>query len=251
MNISKAKVKLIRSLDSKNARSEAGLFVAEGEKLVKDLLKTSLKCKFLVHSDAVKFQKDNPETEYYVADTATMKQISFLATPPELLGVFEIPILIEKTDAHQAPIICLDGIRDPGNFGTIVRTADWFGFHHIICSKDCVDAYNPKCIQASMGAIASVKIEYTDLVSYISSFGKSLPVAGTFMEGANIYTHDLQKNGFIVFGNEGTGISREVLPLITHKISIPSFGKKQAESLNVASSVAIIASEFRRQNTVF
>lgn len=247
MNLSKAKLKLIRSLDSKNARTEAGLFVAEGEKLVLDLLKTPLNCKFLAGSERWLTTNITKAAEFFIADAAIMKQISFLATPSELLGVFEIPKVQLEIDPFKDLYFCLDGIRDPGNLGTIIRTADWFGFHHIICSNDSVDAFNPKCIQASMGAIASVKIQYTDLAELLNSYSGKIPVYGTFMEGENIFSPQIIKNGLIIFGNEGAGISTSVIPYINHRLSIPSWGKKQAESLNVASSVAILAAEIRRK----
>ncbi len=147
--------------------------------------------------------------------------------------------------------IALDGIQDPGNLGTIIRVADWMGVRHIICSRDTVDVYNPKVVQATMGAISRVKVYYADLSDVLRKLRESMPVYGTFLDGDNIYATELTEEGIIVMGNEGKGVSEPVANLATKRLYIPSYppGEQTSESLNVAVATAITLSEFRRQNT--
>jgi TrmH family RNA methyltransferase len=167
-----------------------------------------------------------------------------------VLGVFkkiQTEYCIESISKQIS--LALDEIQDPGNLGTIVRIADWFGIKDIFCSINSCDAYNPKTVQATMGAIGRVKIHYIDLLSFIQKANKHMPVFGTFLNGTNIYTEKLSPNGIIVMGNEGNGISHEIEQLIDNKLFIPNFplGEKTSESLNVATATAIICSEFRRR----
>ena len=172
-----------------------------------------------------------------------LKKITALATPNTCLAVFKIPN--EKMILETGLILALDAIRDPGNLGTILRLCDWFGIDQLICSKETVDIYNPKVVQATMGSIARVNVSYIDLGSFISQ--SQLPVFGTFMDGTNIYKTDLPQEGIIIMGNEANGISPEIEKLVKNKLTIPRFGTLQkTESLNVATATAIILSEFRR-----
>ena len=172
-----------------------------------------------------------------------LKKISTLATPNTCLAVFKIPV--EKQIIESGLILALDSIRDPGNLGTILRLCDWFGISQLLCSKETVDIYNPKVVQATMGSIARVNINYIDLESYIGQ--SKLAVFGTFMDGSNIYKSTLPQEGIIIMGNEANGISPEIEKLIKIRLSIPRFGTLQkTESLNVATATAIILSEFRR-----
>jgi len=168
-----------------------------------------------------------------------------LATPNSCLAVFKIPA--ENKIIDSGLIIALDDIRDPGNLGTILRLCDWFGIKQIICSKETVDIYNPKVVQATMGSIARVNVNYLDLKTFITQ--TKLPVFGTFMDGNNIYQSNLPQNGIIIMGNEANGISAEIEKIVTSRISIPRFGELQkTESLNVATATAIILSEFKRNS---
>ncbi|MGQ3086450.1 RNA methyltransferase, partial [Flavobacterium sp.] len=174
---------------------------------------------------------------------AELKKISALTTPNTCLALFSIPE--EKPIARTGLIVALDDIRDPGNLGTIIRLCDWFGIAHLVCSENCVDAYNPKVVQATMGSLSRVNVVYTNLADHLSK--TKLPVFGTFMDGENIYAGTLPKDGIIVMGNEANGISEAIEQLVTNKIAIPRFGNLQlTESLNVATAAAITLSEFRR-----
>lgn len=246
--LSKALQKKIRSLEYKKFRQEYGLFIAEGNKLTSDLLKV-LRCRVLVATDDWLAQNKNiPASEIISTDKETLTKTSLLKCPQEVLGLFEIP----QTEVHPDDLkgklsLVLDNIQDPGNLGTILRIADWFGIEYVICSRNTADAFNPKTVQATMGAIGRVKIFYTDLDDFIPNTG--LPVYGTFLEGEIIYNCDLPQEALIVMGNEGNGISDETSKLITKKIFIPDFplGMTKSESLNVSTATAIVCSEFRRR----
>lgn len=254
--ISKQNIELIRSLAHKKNREEARLFVAEGEKIVIDLLKTDLA---LLH---LYFTADSSESlsELPVIQSASrittkeMERISAFKTPSCILAVFKIPPYQEvATPSFDGLNLVLDGLQDPGNLGTIIRLADWFGIKNIYCSENCVDSFNPKCVQSTMGAIARVSIHYLDL-SWLLKEAKAqnVPVYGTFMEGENLYFTELASRSLIVMGSEGKGISPNLTSFLTKKISIPSFpeGNKALESLNVAVSAAIVCAEFRKRSSI-
>lgn len=249
MSLSKNKIKYIRSLNEKKYRIQHGTFVAEGKKIVFDLL-TSCQCELLAGL---------PETlreipglnggELIEASSEELKKASQLKTGPQIIGIFRQPQYdCENVQWDKGLHLALDGIQDPGNMGTIVRLADWFGIEHIVCSPDTVDVYNPKTVQATMGALARVKIHYTHLPLLLKKNSR-LPAFGTFPEGNSIYQTDLSENGFIVMGSEGNGISREVREQISRKLSIPNYppGIPTSESLNVAVAAAIVCAEFRRR----
>ncbi|WP_313808025.1 RNA methyltransferase [Flavobacterium sp.] len=239
--LSKNQIKLITSLQQKKFRKQHGLFLAEGIKVIQELLNSNFELQQLYVTDDIlkNVAKDKREV---ISDT-DLKKITALSTPNNCLALFAIPE--EKPIDVKGLIVALDDIRDPGNLGTILRMCDWFGIKNLVCSKETVDIYNPKVIQATMGSIARVNTIYTDLVDFIKT--TDLPVFGTFMNGKNIYQSDLPSEGIIVMGNEANGISKEVEAVCSHRISIPRFGDlQQTESLNVATATAIVLSEFRR-----
>lgn len=241
--ISKNQIKHIRQLEIKKYRQREGLFVAEGPKVVGDLMKAGYSPKELY---AVEDFQGAVHTIQTVSQDELCK-ISFLQHPQQVLGVFRIPSQDSKLPSPDGRLsLALDGIQDPGNLGTIIRIADWFGISTIYCSEDTADAWNPKVVQATMGSIARVNMVYTSLQEIIQQ--ASVPVYGTLLDGNDIYQQPLSKEGIIVMGNEGNGISPEIRQMITRKLLIPSFHQGDtAESLNVAIATAITCSEFRRR----
>ena len=239
--LSKNQIKLITSLQQKKQRFAHQLFFAEGIKGIQELLASNFE---LVHLYTTQNDFDEVSNDKKVLlDEDELKKITALATPNTCLAVFKIPS--EKKIIESGLILALDSIRDPGNLGTILRLCDWFGIGQLICSKETVDIYNPKVVQATMGSIARVNVNYIDLETFISQ--TQLPVFGTFMDGTNIYKTDLPHEGIIIMGNEANGISPEIEKLIKNRLTIPRFGTLQkTESLNVATATAIILSEFRR-----
>ncbi|MFW6043369.1 MAG: TrmH family RNA methyltransferase [Marinilabiliaceae bacterium] len=252
--LEKAQKKLITSLSQKKYRDKQGLFVAEGPKLVDDLLTSGMTPEILVSVHDDHFYPNLTDTSvFYPVDETEFKKISFLKTPQGVLGVFRKPSQTFHFGDHANDLtLCLDGIQDPGNMGTILRLADWFGIPFIVCSTDCADVFNPKVVQASMGALARVDVHYTPLAEFCtaSSDQLHLPVFGTFMEGEDIFSTHLPDRGLIIMGNEGQGIRPETEETVTTRLSIPSFGTAHTgmESLNVAVATAIVCAEFRRQN---
>ena len=237
--VSKSQTKLITSLNQKKYRDQTGLFVAEGPKVIAELINEGLKLQWLFSADTAQVTAEN---HFHITETE-LKKVSFLKTANTSLAVFEIPK--SKPLQDSGLIVALDALRDPGNLGAIIRLCDWFGVQDLVCSQDTADCYNPKVVQATMGSLARVQVHYLSLSEY---FGKTkLPIYGGFMDGKNIYSEELPKDGIVVMGNEANGISEEILQKITHKITIPRFGKIQkTESLNVATATAILLSEFRR-----
>lgn len=246
--LSKAKIKWIHSLEMKKFRNEYGLFLAEGHKLVGDLLPL-LSCRFLAATP--KWLAQHPATkadEICEVSDEELRRASIQQHPQEVLAVFEIPQhQLSINELNKSLSLALDGVQDPGNLGTIIRIADWFGIENVICSKDTVDAYNPKTIQASMGAIGRVKVHYCLLPELFKQV--QVPLFGTFLEGENIYRKTLPAQGIIVMGNEGKGVSKEVAALVDEKLFIPNFPPERqgSESLNVSTATAIVCSEFRRR----
>ena len=239
--ISKSYIKLIHSLERKKIRDEQGKFVLEGEKMLLEIL--NWKSENLVHLFYTEDFKLNvlsfDESKCTQISEKELKSISRLQTPNKALAIFQKWEAIEvKSDFF----IALDGVQDPGNMGTIMRLADWFGVPEIICSKDTVDCFNPKVVQATMGAIFRVQVRYVDLEEYLPKL--NLPLYGALLEGENVYRKSLTPKGVLILGNEGKGISPSIQQLIDHPISIPRFGA--AESLNVSTAGAILLSEFFR-----
>lgn len=233
--ISKNKIKLIRSLNTKKGRENTGLFVAEGPKLVHDLLNEG----FI------------PDEIFDNIDD--IKKVSFLQHPQSMLGVFKIRKGNNKPTidllSNSKLVLALDGVQDPGNLGTIIRIADWFGIEDILCSHDTVDCWNPKVVQATMGSIARIKLHYTDLIKMVDDLPSDYPVYATLLDGNNIYDQPLSHYGMIIMGNEGNGISPELRKRINRKLFIPNYPQERetAESLNVAIATSIVCAEFRRR----
>lgn len=236
-NLSKNKIKLIRSLRLKKNRDTERLFAVEGEKIINELLTEQ--------PDSIEFVCSTDERftfeRTYFTDERSMKEISSLKTPGDLLAIVRFP---EKRAIQSDLILALDGIQDPGNLGTIIRTAEWFGITSIVCSKDTVDCFNSKVVQATMGSLFRMSIEYTDLANYLSQ--TDLPIYGALLDGVDMYATPLEKKGILVIGNEGKGISDEIKSLVTKPIFIPKYG--EAESLNAAMATGIILAEYRRIN---
>ena len=244
--ISKNKIKLIRALETKKGRVKHGMFVAEGPKIVGDLLAAGFRLAELFD------------------DEDDIKKVSFLQHPQGKVGVFRLPDYVETAhDERETAVdekcmpmlgehelaLALDGVQDPGNLGTIIRVADWFGIKRIFCSMDTADCWNPKVVQATMGSIARVQICYLNLEDLINKLPSDYPVYGTLLDGDDIYTEKLTHHGIIVMGNEGNGISTAIRKHVNRKLLIPNFsiGTTRAESLNVAVATAIVCSEFRRR----
>lgn len=249
--LSKNDIKNIKSLEHKKFRDEKGLFIAEGHKLVGELLGV-FRCILLAATDEwVESHGRIPAERVETVTSDELKRASLLRSPQDVLAVFSIPDDREtmKSVAANNLVLALDDVQDPGNMGTIVRIADWFGIKDIFCSRGTADIFNPKAVQATMGALARVRIHYTDLMKEISSLPASVPVYGTFLDGQTIYNTELSGNGVIIMGNEGNGISPEVGKTVSRRLYIPNWpaGAVTSESLNVAIATAIVCSEFRRR----
>lgn len=253
--ITKSQIATIKSLKEKNNRTQLSLFVAEGEKMFDEILNSEFFVKqlFFVSSEITKstLQKINTlsqknSCEIFEVSSSEMSRITYLKSSTPILMCVEIP----KYDFYYKEgslILALDNVQDPGNLGTIIRIADWFGISDVICSPTSSDVYNPKVVQATMGAITRVRVHYLPLKEVISSL--KVPIYGTFLDGENIYNKKLSmKSGVIVMGNEGNGISDEIAALVGERLFIPPFplGAQTSESLNVAVATSIICSEFRR-----
>lgn len=237
--LSKNQIKSITRLKQKKYRLQDGFFVVEGIKTIQELLQSKLVLSALYTMESFNI---DAKDEIVISET-DLKRISFLTTPNKALAVFKIPE--PRPIITDGLIVALDAVRDPGNLGTIIRLCDWFGITDLVCSKETVDCFNPKVIQATMGSITRVNINYVNLVEFLNN--TNLPVFGAYMEGENVYKKQLPNSGILVMGNEANGVSKEVEAVITEKISIPRFGDLQAtESLNVATATAILLSEFRR-----
>ena len=249
--LSKAQIKLIRSLEQKKFRKESGLFVAEGGKSVCDLLGTDIVCEYIVATkEWLKNNRLPADVRVVEASEEELQRVSFLRAPQGVVGLFR-----QRGDDADYSVcetslsLALDEVQDPGNMGTIIRIADWFGIEHIFCSQGTADVYNPKTVQATMGAIGRVRVHYVDLPQMLSAVKGKVPVYGTFLDGENMYGKELSKNGIIVMGNEGNGISDECAAHIGERLFIPNYpaGRPTSESLNVSTATAIICAEFRRR----
>lgn len=242
MSISKNQLKVITSLSQKKYREKHGLFIAEGVKVVEELLQSSLKVMQLFALDD--YNVKGYENAVTRISEAELKKISKLKSPNKVVGLFQIPD--EQQLQHNGFILALDEINDPGNLGTIIRLCDWFGVQQLVCSKNTVDCYNQKVVQASMGSLTRVSIKYLDLEEYLNSTKNPIYIAD--MQGSNVYSSQLPEEAILVMGNEANGISDEVRAIVQNKISIPRFGDTQeTESLNVATATAILLSEFKRR----
>ena len=239
MSLSKSHLKLITSLSQKKYRQKHKLFIAEGVKVVEEFLSSALELEILFSTESNFSHLDS----FVEVSDLELKKISNLKTPNKVFAIFRIPE--ENEIVSTGLIVVLDAINDPGNLGTIIRLCDWFGVQQLICSKDTVDCYNSKVVQASMGSLTRVSILYTSLQEYLSDV--SIPIFIADMDGKDVYKEKLPSEAILVMGNEANGISEEIKTLVTNKISIPRFGNSQeTESLNVATATAILLSEFRR-----
>ncbi len=238
--ISKNKIKFLRSLRLKKNRDKEQMFLVEGEKMVKEALQFSRQIVEEVFVDKnmdISWLKGF-EVVFEITKTE-IEQISGLKTPNKCLAILKIPKIEAKNKKFT---LVLDQIQDPGNLGTIIRLADWFGIDDIVCSSDTADCYNPKVIQATMGSIYRTQMRYLDLTTYLANDSRSK--YGALLEGENVYQKKLENEAILVMGNEGNGISKEVQKYIDEKLTIPRFGS--AESLNVANATGILLSEFFR-----
>jgi TrmH family RNA methyltransferase len=234
--LTKAQIALIKSLGDKKARTATGLFVAEGAKLVDELLRSELEVQAV-----------------YELSPGEMERISRLKTPSSVVALVRIPTrTFDPQTAAENLVLALDEVQDPGNLGTIIRLADWFGIRDLVCSPATADAFNPKVVQATMGAIARVRIHCTPLPEWLDGLaGRGIPVYGTFLDGEPVYDAPLGAAGVLVMGNEGGGISAAVAQRVTRRLFIPPWprGAPGGESLNVAVATAIVCSEFRRRSS--
>lgn len=256
MPISKNKIKWIHSLEMKKYRKETGCFLAEGPKLVGELLH-GFSCQLIAATpqwlNVMRGQL--PSCEVIEVTDEELAKASLQKSPQQVLAIFSLPeemrmeaATMPMDAAREGLCLALDGVQDPGNLGTIIRLADWFGIEHIFCSHATADAFSPKCVQATMGALARVKLHYTSLPELITAL-PDVPVYATLLDGENIYTQPLTHNGLIIMGNEGNGISEEVRGMVNRKLFVPNYPptRSTSESLNVAIATAIVCAEFRRQ----
>lgn len=253
MSLSKNKIKYLNSFLLKKNRDKEQVFVAEGIKLVGDLL-PYFQAKVIVGtSDWFANNKPNAEELIEIEDLSEMKKITQLSSPTPVFALFYKQVSVIKYESlldKKALILVLDSIQDPGNMGTIIRIADWFGIRNIVCSHSTVDIYNSKTVQATMGALARVNVSYTDLEEFLMLCKmKEFPIYGTFLDGDSIYDSELSDYGVVIMGNEGKGVSDSVANFVTNKLLIPNYPVNEitSESLNVAVATAIVCSEFRRR----
>lgn len=254
--LSKNKQKLIRSLDRKKNRDAEGLFLAEGPKLVTELL-AHFRCRLLVGEPAVLSKvpfEENAVDERVEVTAEELARVSLQRAPQGVLAVFEKlqPVAAQSLlpVAGRSLCLALDGVQDPGNVGTIVRIADWWGIEHVVCSHDTADVFAPKTVQSTMGALGRVGVHYTDLPAWLDALPAGTPIYGTLLDGDNLYDSELTPHGIIVMGNEGNGLSSAVRERVSHRLLIPSFppDRPTSESLNVAVATAVTCAEFRRRS---
>lgn len=257
LTLTKNIIKEIRSLEQRKGRREQHAWLAEGNKMVGDLLFCgAFDCRRLVAT--TQWWQENPQfaavaQESYEVSRSEMERVSLLQAPQDVLAVFAEPESIPAlSPAADELCILLDEVQDPGNLGTIIRTADWYGVRHIYCAPGTADCFNPKVVQATMSALARVQLHYFESKEAECAWLKtcSCPIYGTFLEGTDIYRSDLKTAGVLVMGNEGRGVSAEVAALVTDKVLIPHFSPdgNHVESLNVSVATAICLSELRRRS---
>lgn len=245
----KAKISFLRQLHQKKFRSESGLFLVEGVKSVLETLRSDWTVMevFLTERMMPALEDVTLHCPVSMATTQEMERISLLTTPPEIMALVERKTFVASDLRNDQPLLVLDDIRDPGNLGTIIRTADWFGFEQILCSPTCVELTNPKVIQATMGSFLRMKVVYEELPAILKQRHSQSTIYGTFMEGVPVQQIDFKGNDTLIIGNEANGISEALMPLIQQKISIPSYavGRDKAESLNASIAAAIVMYQFR------
>jgi TrmH family RNA methyltransferase len=244
--LSKSQINLLKSLQHKKFRREHGLFIVEGHKSIAEFIDSAYQIQAIYHTTTFdsKVLKLSQKINLCEISVTELEKISSLKTPQEVLALIKIPNwpALQHEQLKGKFSLVLDGIQDPGNMGTIIRIADWFGIGNIICSDDTVDAYNPKVVQACMGSLARVKVHYTPLADFLPII--KLPVFGALLDGENIYDTNFGQEGLVIMGNEGNGLRPEIAKLVSKAITIPRIGK--AESLNVAIATALFCSEITR-----
>ena len=243
--MTKAEIQFVRSLADKRTRDQHRLFIAEGDKLIGEIIASGLK----IHKIYALAGHLEPHAE--CVSEKEMERISQLKSASSSLAIVEQPRHKLRQSAPAEKLsLALDGVQNPGNLGTIIRLADWFGISDIFCSEDCADCYNPKVIQATMGAILRVRIHYLNLADLLARTAQQgTAVYGTMLDGENLYSAEIKPNGVIVMGNEGKGVSPECQKSFTHSLLIPSFPPERqgSESLNVAMATGLVCAEFRRR----
>ena len=243
--MTRSDIQLVRSLSDKRGRSEHGLFVAEGAKLIGELRRSNLRIRRIFATEGL---FEGPEVE--CVTEKEMERLSLLKTPSNSLAIVEIPrYRLDAAHVGQRLTLALDDVQNPGNLGTIIRLADWFGIGEILCSPATADCFNPKVVQATMGAILRVRVHYVELAPVLAhAAARGVPVYGTFLEGENLYDAQLTDGGIIVMGNEGRGVRPDVAQTVTRKLFIPPFpaDRRASESLNVAMATGVVCAEFRR-----
>lgn len=244
--MTKAEIQFIRSLSDKRVRDAEHLFIAEGDKLVEEIRNSDFRIRRIYTT-----RPDIKGADVEHIDKKDMERISQLKTATDTIAIVEQPHYRLDIDS-TALLLALDGVQNPGNLGTIIRLADWFGIKDIVCSKECADCYNPKVVQATMGAILRVRVHYVDNLAnfLLSAKNQGMPIYGTLLSGNNIYTTDIENRGVVVMGNEGRGVSDACQATLTHHLLIPPYpaNTPTSESLNVAMATGIILSEFRRRS---
>ncbi|MGZ3749691.1 MAG: TrmH family RNA methyltransferase [Mucilaginibacter sp.] len=246
--LSKSQINLLKSLQHKKFRREHGFFLVEGYKSITEFINSAYQIATIYHTTTFdpKVLKLSQKINLCEISVTELEKISSLKTPQEVLAQIKVPTWPSLQDEQLKGkfSLVLDGIQDPGNLGTIIRIADWFGIENIICSEDTVDAYNPKVVQACMGSLARVKVCYTHLPDFLT--GIKLPVFGALLDGNDIYDTDFGAEGLVIMGNEGNGLRPEIQKLVSQAVTIPRIGK--AESLNVAIATALFCSEITRNH---
>jgi TrmH family RNA methyltransferase len=253
--LSKSKIKLIRSLEQKKYRDLHQLFIVEGDKTIREILDSPLTVECLLAKTAwleyLPVQLSTKANHIIEINDKELSQISFLKTPNQAMALVQIPnYQLDIAKLTEGLSLYLDGVQDPGNLGTIIRLADWFGIRHVMCGQGCADPFNPKTVQSTMGAVIRVKTYLTDETFFqlLKTHDSDFPVYGTFLNGENLYNTPLSSKAVIVMGNESKGISDDVAQYINRRLLIPPYppGEPTSESLNVATAAAIVCAEFRR-----
>ncbi len=251
MQLTNATRKMVADLDSARHRRDLGLWKAEGTKCVLDLT-AGFRPEIVFATAAwLELHPHIEAREIIPVAARDMGRLSRLSSPPEVIALFGLPSFEPHLPGANELVVALDTVQDPGNLGTIIRTCDWFGVRHIVCSRETVDAFSPKVVMATMGALARVEVSYTSLPEWLATAAaERIDIYGTFLNGDNIYDVNFSDRGsIVVMGNEGKGISPQVEQLITRRIHIPSYpaGQTTSESLNVATATAVTLSEMRRR----
>ena len=246
--LSKSTISLLKSLQQKKFRIEHGLFLVEGYKSVIDFANSAYQIVTIYHTNGIdpKLLKLSGKINFSEISLTDLEKISSLRSPQEIIALVKMPEwpVLNASELKGKFSIALDSVQDPGNMGTIIRTADWFGIQHIICSTDTVDVYNPKVVQATMGSLAHVNVYYVELTEFLSSI--NIPMFGALLDGSNIYKTEFGTEGVVIMGNEGNGLRPELIKLVQKAVTIPRSGN--AESLNVGIATAIFCSEIKRNS---